>query len=77
MNDLKQVKEKHISVSPEFPDMDVAQFKACVTCTATLDRDQVPSLSSSNGFTYHPYPTQSYWRVTLTSTWKIITMPNL
>jgi hypothetical protein len=37
MNDLKQVKEKHISVLvPEFPDMDVAQFKACVTCTKTL-----------------------------------------
>jgi hypothetical protein len=32
--------------------MDVAQFKACVMCTATIDRDQVPSLSSSNGFTY-------------------------
>jgi hypothetical protein len=32
--------------------MDVAQFKACVTCTATVDRDQVPSLSSSNGFKY-------------------------
>jgi hypothetical protein len=30
MNDLKQVKEKHIGVlDPEFPDMDVAQFKAC------------------------------------------------
>jgi hypothetical protein len=40
MTDLKQVKEKHISVlAPEPPDMDVAQFKACVTCTATLDRD--------------------------------------
>jgi hypothetical protein len=44
-------------VAPEFPDMDVAQFKACITCTATLDRDQVPGLSSSNGFTYPPYPT--------------------
>jgi hypothetical protein len=32
--------------------MDVAQFKACVTCPATLDRVQVPSLSSSNGFTF-------------------------
>jgi hypothetical protein len=30
--------------------MDVAQFKAYVTCTVTLD--QVPSLSSSSGFTY-------------------------
>jgi hypothetical protein len=48
------VKEKHISVlAPEFPDIDVAQFKAYVTCTGTLDRDQVPSLSSSNDF---PYP---------------------
>jgi hypothetical protein len=36
--------------------MDVAQFKACVTCTATLDRDQVPIISSSNIFTYLPYP---------------------
>jgi hypothetical protein len=36
--------------------VDVAQVKACVTCTATLGRDQVPSLSSSNGFTYPPYP---------------------
>jgi hypothetical protein len=58
MNDLKQVKEKHISIlAPEFPGMGVAQFKACVTCTATLHRDQVPSLSSSNGFTCPPYPT--------------------
>jgi hypothetical protein len=32
--------------------MDVAQFKACATCTATIDRDQVPSLSTSNGCTY-------------------------
>jgi hypothetical protein len=37
--------------------VDVAQFKTCVTCTATLDRYQVPSLSTSNGFTYPPYPT--------------------
>jgi hypothetical protein len=58
MNDLKQVKEKHISVSaPEFPDMDVAQFKACVMRRATLDRDQVHSLSSSNSFAYPPYST--------------------
>jgi hypothetical protein len=58
MNDLQQVKENHISVlAPEFPDMDVAQFKTRVTCTATLHRDQVPSLSSSNGFTYPPYST--------------------
>jgi hypothetical protein len=69
MNNLKYVKEKHVNVlGPEFPDMDVAQLKACVICTATLDIDQVPSLSSSNGFIYPPYPTQSYWRVTLTST---------
>jgi hypothetical protein len=32
--------------------MDVAQFKAFVTCAATVDRDQVPSLSSTNGYTY-------------------------
>jgi hypothetical protein len=45
--------EQHISVlAPEFPDMDVAQFKACVTCTATLDRDQV----HSNVFACPPYP---------------------
>jgi hypothetical protein len=57
MNDFKQAKEKHISVlAPEFPDMDVVQSEACVTCTATLDRDQIHSLSSSNGFTYSPYP---------------------
>jgi hypothetical protein len=57
MNDLKQVKEKHVSVlAPEFPDIGVAQFKSRVTCTATLDRDQVPGLSSCNGFTYPPYP---------------------
>lgn len=32
MIDLKQVKEKHVSVlAPEFADIDVAQFKACVT----------------------------------------------
>jgi hypothetical protein len=36
--------------------MDVAQFKVCVTCTATLDRDQVPSLSSSNSFMNPHYP---------------------
>jgi hypothetical protein len=47
--------EEHTSVlAPEIPDMDAAQFKACVTCTATLDRDQIPRLSSSNGFTYPP-----------------------
>jgi hypothetical protein len=47
MNDLKHVKEKHASVlSPEFPGIDVAQFKACVTCTATLDRYQVPIVHS-------------------------------
>jgi hypothetical protein len=58
MNDLKQVKEKHVSVSaPELPDMDVAQIMACVMCRATLDRDQVPSLSSSNSSTYSPCPT--------------------
>jgi hypothetical protein len=51
-NNLKLAKEKPASIlAPEFSDMDVAQFKACVTCTATLDRDQVPSLSSS-GFAY-------------------------
>jgi hypothetical protein len=62
MNDLKKAKEERMSVlAPEFPDMDVAQFKACVTCTATLGGDQVPSLSSSNGFMYPPYPMQSYW----------------
>jgi hypothetical protein len=53
INYLKQVKEKHISIlAPGFPDMDVAQFKACVTHTVPLDRDQVLSLSSSKGFTY-------------------------
>jgi hypothetical protein len=51
MNDLKWVKEKYIRVlAPELPDMGAAQFKAYVMCTATLDRDQVPSLSSSNSF---------------------------
>jgi hypothetical protein len=40
MNDLIQVKEKHISViAPEFPDMDVAQFKAYVSCTVTTLRN--------------------------------------
>jgi hypothetical protein len=53
-----KTKEKHISVLvPEFQEMDVVQFKACVTCTAIINRDQVPSLSSSNGFTYPPHPT--------------------
>jgi hypothetical protein len=57
MNDLNKVKAKHVSVlAPEFPDTDVALFKACVTCTATLDTDQVPSLPSSSGFTHPPYP---------------------
>jgi hypothetical protein len=52
--------DKHKRIlAPEFPDMDVAQFKACVTCAAALDRDQVPGLSSSNGSTYPPYPTHS------------------
>jgi hypothetical protein len=58
MNGLKQRKEKHISLlAPEFPGMDVAQFKACVTCTATVDSDKVPSLSSSKSFMYPPYST--------------------
>jgi hypothetical protein len=54
---LAEVKNTYLYLAPEFPDMGVAQFKACVTCTVTLDRDQVPSLSSGNGFTYPPYPT--------------------
>jgi hypothetical protein len=55
MNNLKQVKEKHVSVlAPLFPDMDIAQFKACVTCIETLDRNQVPNLLSSTGFMYPP-----------------------
>jgi hypothetical protein len=37
--------------------MDIVQFKACVTCAATVDRVQVPSLSSTNGFTHPQYPT--------------------
>jgi hypothetical protein len=37
--DLRQVKEEHVNVlAPEFRDMDVAQFMACVTRTATLGR---------------------------------------
>jgi hypothetical protein len=33
-----KTREKHISIlAPEFTDMDVAQFKACVTCTTTID----------------------------------------
>jgi hypothetical protein len=47
-----RVKSLYVSVVTEFPNMDVAQFKACVTCTATIDRDQVPSLSTNNGSTY-------------------------
>jgi hypothetical protein len=55
---FKISKRNYIRVSaPHFPDMDVAQFKVCVTCRGTLDRDEVPSLASSNGFTYPPYPT--------------------
>jgi hypothetical protein len=27
-------------LAAEFPEMEVAQFKECVTCTATLDRDE-------------------------------------
>jgi hypothetical protein len=39
INDLKQVKEKRINIlALDFPVMDVAPLKACVTCTATLDR---------------------------------------
>jgi hypothetical protein len=34
--------------------MAAAEFKACVTCTATLDRDEVSSLSSSTSFIYPP-----------------------
>jgi hypothetical protein len=41
------VNSLYLSVVTEFPDMDVAQFKACVTCAATIDRAQVPSLSSN------------------------------
>jgi hypothetical protein len=38
----------------------VDQFKASVTCTATLDRDQVSILSITNGFTYPPYRAHSH-----------------
>jgi hypothetical protein len=58
MNDLKQVKEEHINIlAPQIADVVFAQIKAYVTCTATLDGDQVPSPSSSNGFLYPPSPT--------------------
>jgi hypothetical protein len=34
--------EEHMSIlAPDFPDMSVAQLKACVTFTATIDGDQV------------------------------------
>jgi hypothetical protein len=57
VKDLKEPK-KHISVlAPEFPDTDIVQVKAYVTCTATPDKDQIHSLLSSNGFAYPPYPT--------------------
>jgi hypothetical protein len=46
------VNSLYLYVVTKFTDMDVSQFKACVTCIATIDRDQVPSLSSNNGFTY-------------------------
>jgi hypothetical protein len=45
MNDLKEVKEKYM----------------CGMCNvySPLDIDQVPSLLSSNGFAYPPYPMHS------------------
>jgi hypothetical protein len=46
------VNSLYLSIVTEFPDMDVAQFKVCIMCTATIDGDQVPSLSCSNIFTY-------------------------
>jgi hypothetical protein len=57
MNNFKQVNKNTCVLDPEFPDMDVAQFKAYVTCTVTTESDKVPTLSSSKAFTYPPYST--------------------
>jgi hypothetical protein len=48
-----RVNSLFLYVVTQFPDMDVAQYKTCVTRTATRDRDQVRSLSIGNGF-IHP-----------------------
>jgi hypothetical protein len=52
----EKTQENKTSKASTSTDMDVARFKTCVTCTETLNGDQVPSLSSSDGFVYPPYP---------------------
>jgi hypothetical protein len=40
-----------------FVDEDISQFKVCATCWLSLNKQQVPALSRSNGFVCPPYPT--------------------
>jgi hypothetical protein len=58
--DLKQVTNNHLDTSilaREFVDEDVSQFRVCATCWLSLNKQQIPALSRSNGLAYPPYPT--------------------
>jgi hypothetical protein len=56
--DLKQVTNNHLDIlAREFVDEYVSQFKVCATCWLSLNKQQIPTLSRSNGFVYPPYPT--------------------
>jgi hypothetical protein len=51
--DLKQTTNNHPYIlAREFVDEDVSQFKVCATCWLSLNKQQIPALSRSNGFVY-------------------------
>jgi hypothetical protein len=61
--DLKQVTINHLDIlAREFVDEDVSQFKVCATCFLSLNKQEIPALSRSNGFVYPPYPTD-LWNI--------------
>jgi hypothetical protein len=56
--DLKQGTNNHLDIlATKFVDEDVSQFDVCATCWLSLNKQQIPALSRSNGFVYPPYPT--------------------
>ncbi|GFU93480.1 uncharacterized protein TNCV_2200581 [Trichonephila clavipes] len=55
LRSLKPTNEKHLPLlNNTFPEQLVTDFKLCATCKNSLDSDQVPTLSRSNGFVYPP-----------------------
>ncbi|XP_015121857.1 uncharacterized protein LOC107044482 [Diachasma alloeum] len=56
-NDLKTIEEPHRELlQSDFPQIDINHFKACKTCLSSLNRNKIPTFSTSNGFKYPPKP---------------------